>query len=634
MKKKINNLSLELNKKSLDKMFNRDYIYTIDTVFAKYMELLTKYNHLVKRVSHKQKRLMTDPQDDSSRKHLQITIDKMQKDIQDVRECLEQYTEMVIKLYEMCQNNQTETYFLKRLGRLFQVNDEHIKFYLYPLINIIDKHLTSDKQSNQTKLLIFLCSKIRNLDFINNVLKREYDARCQDKDFPLCYTMTMDYILKLLLQSNNLVDQDYYIRVLNLMFKWDRYNFLDENKLYCILKLKTVDDNKTVKTIIRKYDKKEITEDQLAASYGINLGLKNYQKDMPSNTSRCNFMRQEMVTIDNAQSGCLDDGFYLTFNKNGTYTVYIHVIDASSYVKYNSDTFNIAIKQGESFYLPNQVVQMLPDDLAYNSCSFKGSHPHNAITLIARFDNNFDLIPKSISILPSRVIPRYNLTYDDVDYQLEYGSSDYEHDRMMEHLALIALKMADGETCKNKYRCLENIVSEKCYPESFYTDIPVSANIVNELMVFYNTEVAKYMYKNNLPYIYCNNTFNGGSSFEKEKDQIMAFMSHMNMDSRAILSILQNSYNHSYYSVTSDGHQGIGSDYYSHSCSPARRGVDMLGQYVINDLVFKRHYDEDDISKWFAILKEYCQYFNEKKLINDRFTEEYNCLYRRLLIKK
>ena len=119
-----------------------------------------------------------------------------------------------------------------------------------------------------------------------------------------------------------------------------------------------------------------------------------------------------IVTIDGADAKDLDDAVYVEKTDLG-YKLYVSIADVSYYVKEGTELDMEALKRGNSIYLVDRVIPMLPRKLSNNLCSL---NPHeDKLTFTVEID--FDARGKVIGndFYKSVIKSKYRMTYTDVN---------------------------------------------------------------------------------------------------------------------------------------------------------------------------------------------------------------------------
>ena len=103
---------------------------------------------------------------------------------------------------------------------------------------------------------------------------------------------------------------------------------------------------------------------------GFSKALNRFSKNLKYKTSvhHCDLTKIPFVTIDGEDSKDFDDAVWSECYKKRT-KIMIAIADVSFYVE-KGDLIDIeAKKRGNSFYFPNKVIPMLPEELSNNLCS-------------------------------------------------------------------------------------------------------------------------------------------------------------------------------------------------------------------------------------------------------------------------
>ncbi len=88
-------------------------------------------------------------------------------------------------------------------------------------------------------------------------------------------------------------------------------------------------------------------------------------------TGRVDCRKHDVITIDPIDAKDFDDAFYLRRLSDGTWKLWVHIADVSHYVVPGSRLDREAEKRGNSTYLVDRVIPMLPEALSNELCSLK-----------------------------------------------------------------------------------------------------------------------------------------------------------------------------------------------------------------------------------------------------------------------
>ncbi len=383
-----------------------------------------------------------------------------------------------------------------------------------------------------------------------------------------------------------------------------------------------------------------IRNEDIFNRYGINpihsdTVIKGADSLRADRQGRLDFTRQEVITIDGEGSKCLDDGVYLRENRNGTYTLFIFIADVPSTISYGSNIFNEARMMGETLYLADRSYVMYPERLSCDTGSLNMGVKRNAIAHIIDVDPNYDLIMKSYRMERVVIRVRDNLLYESADSIIR-GDTSSSYGKMLEKLMVMAYKWKKENKVKSAYRAIDNMVSPTGAgkKDSLYSDIYVSAIIVEEINTLVNHLTAYLFRKRNLPYLRRALVLPSMDSVEEKMSIItdgLIFNGSREKNLRNAIKIMGTS---AYYTTELLGHSGTGMSDYSHSSAPYRRFSDTLNQYAIYDMYFEKNISDKNIYKWEDILKESGKYLNERVRLNSDLSELYNRNYYRGKVRK
>ncbi len=168
---------------------------------------------------------------------------------------------------------------------------------------------------------------------------------------------------------------------------------------------------------------------------------------------RVDFRNDLVYTIDGKDTKDIDDAISVKILPNGNYELAVHIADVSHYVKPGSAIWKEAEKRGNSNYLGNKVIPMLPVELSNGICSLNPNEDRFTTSCIMEIDHSGKVVNKKVckGIIKSKK----KMNYDAVQALID---KDYNSDELFD---LYTLK--DGETLKDvaiKYRVTEEELLE------------------------------------------------------------------------------------------------------------------------------------------------------------------------------
>ncbi|MFQ5766547.1 MAG: ribonuclease R [Acidobacteriota bacterium] len=134
--------------------------------------------------------------------------------------------------------------------------------------------------------------------------------------------------------------------------------------------------------IIRKYGLRddfpsEVREAARRAARSISAEDLRHREDLRS---------LKTVTIDGETARDFDDAISVRREKNGCFTLWVHIADVSHYVPEDSPLDLEARERGTSVYFPERAIHMLPEELSTEICSLKPEKDRLCQTCRMEFD--------------------------------------------------------------------------------------------------------------------------------------------------------------------------------------------------------------------------------------------------------
>jgi ribonuclease R len=326
----------------------------------------------------------------------------------------------------------------------------------------------------------------------------------------------------------------------------------------------------------------------------------------PEVKRRLDLRKHTIITIDPVDAKDFDDALSFEELENGNLRIGVHIADVSHYVRENSALDREALKRGNSVYLVDGVVPMLPHTLSSDMCSLVPHEDRLAYSVIMEYSKRGAL--KSYEIRETVIHSKRRFTYEEVQEVLDKNASDPLQDLLvsLNDFAGVLRKKRfqtggiDFETSEIRFMLDENKQPVKALVKR-RTD---ATSLVEEYMLAANRVVAEhvkklsaqYRLKKTLPFMYrihdepdadkLDMAFNLVRSFGvpipsgdniSSKD-INAFLRTVQQHPAvgAINQVLLRSMAKAVYAEYNIGHYGLGFEHYSHFTSPIRRYPDLV----------------------------------------------------------
>ncbi len=305
-------------------------------------------------------------------------------------------------------------------------------------------------------------------------------------------------------------------------------------------------------------------------------------------------------TIDDEDTKEVDDG--LSYERQGnTDVVYVHISDLTPIVERDDPVDREAFRRGSSIYAPDAVYPMIPAPISFDTGSLVQGKERYALTF--RFVVK-DGTVLEYSIMPSVVLVRKRLSYDDADRMISEGSDQFSE--ILRRLLELAQSLKRSREKRGGFflprRDIKVMVGKDGELRIKVID-PLSPSrfMVSEFMVLYNYIASKFSLENSIPVIYRSQPPpDDGLNFSLEK---MTYQDELPLE---ILRDIFSRVKPSRLSLSPSSHWGLGLDSYIQVTSPIRRYSDLALQRQIVSFVTKGKpaYEEMDLMKVIALSED------------------------------
>jgi ribonuclease R len=346
-------------------------------------------------------------------------------------------------------------------------------------------------------------------------------------------------------------------------------------------------------SIIRKYDLQ--TEFPKAVADEANRIPKSVEQRMLED--REDLRNKFIVTIDPDDARDFDDAIDVERIENeGGWRLGIHIADVSAYVTLNSALDREARRRGNSVYLPDRVIPMLPERLSNGVCSLNPGVDRLTFSVFIEFDNNGR--PKNARFARSAIRSAKRLTYREA-YAILQSKSNGELSRRLhtawELASLLRRKRFEHGSLDLDFPEVKVYLDPKGKPirlERVEND--ESHQLIEEFMLAANEAVARELRHRSIATIYRVHEDPDPEKLGEYREFILSFgykvgdLSHRKEIQRFLASIrgkpeeqalkigLLKSLKRARYAVQPLGHYGLAKANYLHFTSPIRRYADLV----------------------------------------------------------
>lgn len=315
------------------------------------------------------------------------------------------------------------------------------------------------------------------------------------------------------------------------------------------------------------------------------------------------------ATIDGADSKDFDDAISIKKNDDDTYTLWVHIADVAHYVNEGSPLDEEALKRGNSVYVINQVVPMLPKELSNGICSL---NPHeNRLTLTCEMKINKKGEVIEHDIYESIICSDDRLVYDDVSDVLEQktvgGKNSKKLFEMLELASLLnAKRVKRGSIDFNVDEVSIVLDKDGKAIEVRPVERRVANRIIEEFMLRANETIAEHFFWLEIPFVYRVHEKPDADSIANLRKFLSSIGIHLHGDMEdikpyeisnvlkklqgspkemSVNAIILRSMQKAEYDTECKGHFGLAMKYYTHFTSPIRRYSDLLIHRIIKKCI-------------------------------------------------
>lgn len=326
------------------------------------------------------------------------------------------------------------------------------------------------------------------------------------------------------------------------------------------------------------------------------------------------FRVQELVTIDGSDSKDLDDAIYCELKDNGHYRLGVHIADVSRYVKPRSALDKEAYHRGNSVYLADRVIPMLPFELSNDLCSLNEGKERYAISCIMDVDPNGIVTLEKIT--PSIIKVARRCTYPEINQAFDEGIVS---DGLQKFLPMLTVfkecthllrKQREGRGALTfDFPEYKVALDEKGAPlRIIKRERGEAERMIEDAMIAANETVASFITRENFTAVYRVHDQPNQEKLDilrqminvlginikipadvkpKDMQQLLEFVK--GKDIAAVIEVMAlRSLPQACYSTENVGHFGIASSCYTHFTSPIRRYSDLLVHRLIKQLLYKK----------------------------------------------
>ncbi|MES2588448.1 MAG: ribonuclease R [Bacteroidota bacterium] len=401
-------------------------------------------------------------------------------------------------------------------------------------------------------------------------------------------------------------------RVLVKITAWPKTAENPYGEVLEVLTSKSPNDNEMLSILCSQGIEIKFPQEVIAAAENVTMEL-----DEEEVKTRRDFRKVTTFTIDPADAKDFDDALSIQKLENGNWEIGVHIADVSHYVQPGSPMDMEASKRGNSVYLVDRVIPMLPEQLSNLACSLRPNEDKYTFSAVFEMDEEGKIYSEWFGKTAIHSDRRFS--YEQAQEIIEGAEGDFKSEILLfDKIAKVLRKKRLKHGALNiESEEMRFQLNEDGNPIGVVTKISKDANkLIEEFMLLANKKVAMFIAKPNkkkdaIPFVFrCHDKpdvtkietfkmfidkFGYDLKFTKTEEIATAINTLLDdirykneyslIQSMAIRSMAKAS-----YETTNIGHYGLAFEYYTHFTSPIRRYADLLvHRIVFEELQGKNH---------------------------------------------
>ena len=335
---------------------------------------------------------------------------------------------------------------------------------------------------------------------------------------------------------------------------------------------------------------------------------------------RKDFRTKTTFTIDPNDAKDFDDAISIAFLESGNMEIGVHIADVGHYVKPESFLDKEALLRGNSVYLVDRVIPMLPERLSNELCSLRPHEDKLTFSAVFELDPNCNVLSSWFG--KTIIHSDHRFTYEDAQEIIEGRDGPFKKE--ITQINKLAQKCRKQRLSNGALNVKSNEVRFRLDEEGepIETVLKVSKEahqLIEEFMLLANREVAKKLAKPEKNIKKGINVFRIHDNPSEEKlNDLKLFLTSMGYEiirkkNKPITYSLNNimkdaekrgeldlispmiirAMSKAVYSTDNVGHYGLAFDYYTHFTSPIRRYADLVVHRSLIDFLNEQNIGTD-----------------------------------------
>ncbi len=366
---------------------------------------------------------------------------------------------------------------------------------------------------------------------------------------------------------------------------------------------------------------------------------------------RRDFSATPTFTIDPIDAKDFDDAISFKELPGGLYEIGVHIADVSHYVRENTALDHEARERGNSTYLVDRTIPMLPEVLSNDLCSLNPKEEKLTFSAVFIMNDNGDVLERWFGKTIINSWERF--TYEAAQEVLEGKSKKYSKELLKLNEIAKKLKKAKEESGAIDFEQdeVKFELDSTGRPIRIYKKTRKDAHkLVEEFMLLANREVAQFMWKsskkNKGAFLYRIHDVPAKEKIENLSILVKALGYDLPVSKKGVAvkdlkglfkeiegtaeeSLIKTaairSMSKAVYSTQNIGHYGLAFEYYTHFTSPIRRYADLVVHRLLHRELIEGKIAAGEVSKFQKIAEE-----NSEKEIRSSEAERASIKYKQV----
>ena len=377
--------------------------------------------------------------------------------------------------------------------------------------------------------------------------------------------------------------------------------------------------------------------------------LKNIEKEISKKEiiKREDFRNKNTITIDPKDAKDFDDAISLEILNNKNYEVGIHIADVTHYVKPKTYLDKEAKNRGNSTYLVDRVIPMLPEKLSNQICSLRPKEDKLCFSFIVELNEKGEIFNSKFK--KTIINSDYRFSYDEVQEVIEkttkkipkkisLSGQEYEIEEEI-YESIIKLNELAKKIRKKRIRKgsinFENkeikfLMDKNNKPiKVYFKESKDSNKLVEEYMLLANKSLGELIDKTKREFVYRIHDKPDNEKLENLKKIVTKLGYDLNIkpkklgvslnellykikgkkEKNLIDKLALRAMSKAEYSNKNIGHYGLSFKHYTHFTSPIRRYSDILAHRILEKEILKKDNKEKELQK-------ICQHISKTELLS------------------